>query len=136
MMNVFMLLTHKADTSFLLSGDSIDFALQKLHASGFSALPVLDKEGHYVGSVSEGDFLWNILENIDDKKYTEKTRVRSILRKDFSPAVRVDVQLETLLSSAIRQNFIPVIDDRDYYIGIVTRKDIILAFNKLYKEKN
>ena len=134
-MNVFMLLTHKANTTFLFSSDMICDALETLHTSGFSALPVLDKEGHYVGSISEGDFLWNILENKDDPKYTEKTRVRSIMRKNFSPAVRVDVQMETLLSSAIRQNFIPVIDDRDFFIGIVTRKDIILAYNKLIEQK-
>ena len=132
-MNVFMLLTHKANITYLLSTDLITEGLEKLHSSGFSALPVLDKEGHYVGSVSEGDFLWNILENKDDPKYTERTRVESIMRKDFSPAVRVDVQMETLLSSAIRQNFIPVIDDRDFFIGIVTRKDIILAFDKKNK---
>ena len=134
-MNVFMLLTHKANTSYLLSSDLISEGLQKLRDSGFSALPVLDKEGHYVGSVSEGDFLWNILDNSEDKKYTERTRVKSIMRKDFSPAVRVDVQMETLFSSAIRQNFIPVIDDRDFFIGIVTRKDIILAYNKLVEQQ-
>ena len=135
-MNVFMVLTHKADTVFLQENDSIASSIEILHASGYSALPVLDQEGHYVGSVSEGDFLWNLLNHSDYKKYAEKTRLKSIMRKDFTPAVRADVQMDTLLSSAIRQNFIPVIDDRDIFIGIVTRKDIILAFNKLYGKKN
>ena len=134
-MNVLMLLTHKANTTYLFSSDLISEGLEKLRSSGFSALPVLDREGHYVGSVSEGDFLWNLIENKDDPKYPEKTRVKSIMRKNFSPAVRVDVQMGTLLSSAIRQNFIPVIDDRDYFIGIVTRKDIILACNNLFEQQ-
>lgn len=134
-MNVLMLLTHKANTTYLLSNDTVAEGLEKLHASGYSALPVLDREGHYAGSVSEGDFLWNILDNKDDPRYTEKTRVKSIMRKNFSPAVRVDVQMGTLLSSAIRQNFIPVIDDRDFFIGIVTRKDIILACNNLFEQQ-
>jgi len=43
--------------------------------------------------------------------------------------------METLFSNAIRQNFIPVIDDRDFFIGIVTRKDIILAYNKLVEQQ-
>ena len=32
---------------------------------------------------------------------------------------------DALLESAMNQNFIPVIDDLDNFIGIVTRRDII-----------
>ena len=33
--------------------------------------------------------------------------------------------MDALLESAMNQNFIPVIDDLDKFIGIVTRRDII-----------
>jgi CBS domain-containing protein len=33
--------------------------------------------------------------------------------------------MEDLLDRAINQNFVPVIDDQDHFIGIVTRKEII-----------
>lgn len=133
-MNVLMLLTNKADTAYLYENDTIRDGLEKLRQSGYTAIPVLDREGHYVGSVSEGDFLWNLLDHRMEKEFTGK-RVRHIMRKDFSPAVRVDVPMESLLSSAIRQNFIPVTDDRGFFIGIVTRKDIILTYDKLLQEK-
>jgi len=128
-MNVLMLLTNKANTTYILESDSLADGLARLRESGFSAIPVLDREGHYVGSISEGDFLWYILDHKDDTS-AEKTRVKSIMRKNFSPAVRIDVQMDTLLSSAIRQNFVPVVDDRGFYIGIVTRKDILLSYTK------
>ena len=44
------------------------------------------------------------------------------------PAVRITVTMDALLESAMNQNFIPVIDDLDNFIGIVTRKDIIRHF--------
>ena len=34
-------------------------------------------------------------------------------------------QMEDLLAKAINQNFVPVLDDKGSFIGIVTRKDII-----------
>ena len=36
--------------------------------------------------------------------------------------------MEELLSAAMNQNFIPVVDDLGTFIGIVTRKDIIRYF--------
>ena len=45
-------------------------------------------------------------------------------RADYTP-VRVDSDMEDLLDKAMRQNFVPVIDDQKNFIGIVTRRDIM-----------
>ncbi len=54
--------------------------------------------------------------------------MRDLLRKDFNPAVKIDVQMDELLNRAMNQNFIPVIDDLGTFIGIVTRQDILRYF--------
>ena len=54
----------------------------------------------------------------------EELRVRDIIGSKY-PAVRITVTMDALLESAMNQNFIPVIDDLDNFIGIVTRRDII-----------
>ena len=54
--------------------------------------------------------------------------MRDILREGFNPAVRIDVTMDELLERAMRQNFVPVTDDFDTFIGIVTRQDIIRNF--------
>ena len=33
--------------------------------------------------------------------------------------------MEDLLDKAINQNYVPVVDDQGYFIGIITRKEII-----------
>jgi CBS domain-containing protein len=38
------------------------------------------------------------------------------------------MKMDELLNRSMSQNFIPVTDDRDYFIGIVTRQDIIRSF--------
>ena len=54
--------------------------------------------------------------------------VRDILRTDNYPSVGITVTMEDLLTNAMNQNFIPVVDDAGSFIGIVTRKDIIRYF--------
>lgn len=40
----------------------------------------------------------------------------------------ITVSMEELLTSAMNQNFVPVVDDLENFIGIITRKDIIRYF--------
>lgn len=125
-MNVISLLTPKAQTAYLYEDATIRQGLEKLRIYGYTALPVLDRDGSYVGTVSEGDFLWSILDREDHSmKGQEKVRLRTILRRDFNPAVRIDVEMSELLDRAMKQSFIPVVDDRGAYVGMVTRQNII-----------
>ncbi len=125
-MNALMLLKYKDAVAYLLENDTLKDGLAKLMEHGYTAIPVLTEKGTYAGSVTEGDFLRHILKNYG-QDLSKDIYIRDIIRKDFLPPVRVDVNMEQLLEMSMRQNFIPVIDDRDYFIGIVTRQDIIRA---------
>ena len=107
--------------------------LEKLRRSGFTAIPVIDSEDRYVGVISEGDFLWNILahnQKLDDitLKSLEHLTVRDMLQNGKIRPVCIDTAMEELLEQAQSQNFVPVIDDRNVFIGIITRSDIIKYF--------
>lgn len=43
--------------------------------------------------------------------------------------------MEELINRAMNQNFVPVVDDQDKFIGIITRKDIIQYFYNKLNEK-
>lgn len=125
-MNVITLLTPKAQVAYLYDDFTIRQGLEKLRAHGYSAIPVLSRDGTYVGSVSEGDFLWSLIDNEDNSlRKQEKLPLKSIVRGEFHPAVSVRVTMEELLEQAMRQSFIPVVDDRGAFIGIVTRQTIM-----------
>ena len=133
-MNVISLLTPKASVAWLYEDFTLRQGLEKLRHHGYTAIPVLARDGRYVGTVSEGDFLWQLL-SADQETLTaysmkdmEKLRVRDILRGNNYPPVRITVTMEALLQSAMNQNFIPVVDDLGNFTGIVTRKDIIRYF--------
>ena len=49
--------------------------------------------------------------------------------------VHIDAEMEELLSRATDQNFVPVVDSRDVFIGIVRRRDLIQYCLRLVQEK-
>lgn len=125
-MNVISLLTPKAQVAYLYDDYTVRQGLEKLRAHGYTAIPVLSRDGSYVGTVSEGDFLWSLLDHRDNSLAAqEKLPLKKVMRKTFNPAVSVRVSMEELLDQAMRQSFIPVVDDRGAFVGIVTRQSIM-----------
>lgn len=132
-MNIASFLLPKAEVAYLRDDMTLRQGLEKLRRSGFTAIPVIDIEDRYVGVVSVGDFLWNILsynQTLEDitLKNLEHMKVRDFLQNGKVKPACIDTAMENLLECAKNQNFVPVIDDRNVFIGIVTRSDIIKYF--------
>jgi CBS domain-containing protein len=133
-MNIASFLIPRSMVTYLYDDFSLRQALEKMKYHGRTAVPVITRENKYVGTLSEGDLLWYLT---DYMKYSEKNKksvdfrdFESIFLKDFlckgnNPPVRIGTGYIELVDRAINQNFIPVIDDRDSFIGIVTRKSVI-----------
>ena len=127
-MNIAMLMIPKVMTVTLHENNTIRQGLEVLGRCRYTALPVLDELERYVGSVSEGDFLQHILRTgSTDLKQQERFYIRDILRRDFCPALGIDADLSVVIQAALRQNFVPVVDDRNALCGIVTRQKLIGA---------
>lgn len=125
-MNILFLLKPKATIVYLSGNSTIRQGIEKFKAHGYTAVPVIDDEGKYLGTVSEGDFLWDIVDNNSfDIKDKEHTYIYSIIRSEYNPAIKVDTSMEDLFDRITNQNFVPVVDDRNFFVGIITRKDVI-----------
>lgn len=129
-MNIPSLLIPKANVEYLRTKDSIEFALDIFRRNSYSAVPVINSDGIYRGTITEGDFLYYIMDNPDAN--LKKVKVRNILREDFYEAVKITASIDKLLIKCLDQNFVPVTDDRDVFVGIVTRKVI---FKNIYEEQ-
>ena len=125
-MNILFFLKPKVDLAYLDENCTLRQALEKIKHYGFAAIPVIDAKGKYVGTISEGDLLWEVLEReSDDSKDAKKRRVKDIIGSRQHVPVNVNSDINDLFLKAIEQNFIPVTDDRDMFIGIVTRRDVL-----------
>ena len=130
-MNVIMLLKPKDTIKYIYDKNTLRQGIEKLRAHSYTAIPVISKDGKYVGTVSEGDFLYYILDKQNNNlKEQEKHFVSDIIRKDFNPAVNIEVTIDELLDRALKQNFVPVTACRGTFIENITRQDIIKYFMK------
>ncbi|MCR5617443.1 MAG: CBS domain-containing protein [Clostridiales bacterium] len=134
-MNVAFFMQPKSSVAFLYNDFTVRQALEKMHYHGYTAIPVLDREGHYLGTVSEGDFLWFIVKGEGNEAHTmaienlEDFGLEEInIDPSKNPSVLITASIDELLMRAMNLNFIPVVDDRNLFIGIVTRKDVIKHF--------
>lgn len=125
-MNILFFLTPKVDVAYIYDTFSLRQVLEKMEYHKYSCIPVINEKGKYVGTITEGDLLWGLKKRGDlNLKGAEEVPITSFKRRaDYTP-VRVDSDMEDLLDKAMRQNFVPVIDDQKNFIGIVTRRDIM-----------
>ena len=125
-MNILFLLKPKSTIVYLSGNNTIRQGIEKFKAHGYTAVPVIDDEGKYLGTISEGDFLWNIVnENTFELKENEHRYIYSIIRTNYNPAIKIDTTMNELFERITNQNFVPVVDDRNFFVGIITRKDVI-----------
>ena len=126
MNNILFFLTPKAMCAFLYDDFTMRQALEKMEASGYAALPILNKRGEYRGTLTEGDLLWG-LKNLCymDIRQAEAHRIMTIAHRKDNIPVRVTTSMQELVCRAQNQNFVPVVDDYGSFIGIVTRSAII-----------
>ena len=132
-MNILFFLTPKSDVAYIFEDETLRQTVEKMEHRKFSCIPILNKEGQYTGTISEGDLLWGIkLLNINstDLKEMENVSIMAIPRRATYKPVHADADMEDLIGKALNQNFVPVLDDQKCFIGIITRKDIIQYFYK------
>lgn len=140
-MNILFFLIPKSDVAYIYENETLRQTLEKMENRKYSCIPLLSMDGKYSGTISEGDLLWGMKRmQSPDLKDTEDISILAIPRRANYKAVRANSSMESLLDRAINQNFVPVVDDAGYFIGIITRKEIIKycykELKKLSAEKN
>ena len=127
MESVLKLITPKKATYYLLDSSTIRQALEKFDVHKFSVVPLLSKDGKYVGTLSEGDILRFIKNNTNfDITQAENVQVKDIEHYRSYKCLKIDATIEEVYALTLDQNFVPLIDDQDHYIGIVKRRDVLV----------
>ncbi len=128
-MNVAFFLTPKADVAWVRTTSTLRQAIERMEHHRYTAVPLLSPEGRYSGTLTEGDLLWFMKQHptlrFEDTEYIPLETVSR--RLDLRP-IHVDAEVEQLLSLILDQNFVPVVDDREVFIGIVRRRAVLAHF--------
>lgn len=130
-MNVLFLLTPKNDVEYVFDYYTLRQTLEKMEYHRYSSIPMINKDGKYIGVISEGDILWFIKDKNNLNLFeSEKISTLEVPRYRDYESVHVETNIEDLFSKILIQNFVPIVDDREIFIGIVTRKDVLNYFYK------
>ena len=125
-MNILKLLKPKAVIDYVQEDFTVRQAIEKMRHHGFTAVPVVGKDGEYVKTLAEGDILWFMLDNeIEDIKELEHYSVSNIPRRVKSEPVCIYSSIEDLILLSMNQNFVPIVDGRGVFCGIITRRGVI-----------
>ena len=125
-MNILFFLSPKQDLMYVYDDFTLRQTLEKWENNRYASIPVLNRKGEYVGTLTEGDILWGLKQQHGlDIEAAEDVPISSFAHKRDYKAVTVTTSMDQLIEAAMNQNFVPVIDDQDHFIGIVTRKEII-----------
>ncbi len=126
------LLTPKTKVEYLYNDITVSEAIAKMKRRRYALIPVLERNSNrYLYSISSGDLLYKITE-IGDVKKAESLPLSEVeINRLVIPAPQVqDIEsLGDLLSS---QNFVPIVDEKGIFLGLVTRRSV---FNYLLTEK-
>lgn len=128
-MNIAFFLTPKSEVVYEDTKSTMRQVLERMEYHRYTAVPIIDDKGRYVGTITEGDLLWK-LKNTPDMniKETSNVKVTDIERRTINKPVSINADMESLISLAVNQNFVPVTDDNGIFIGIIKRSDIINYF--------
>jgi CBS domain-containing protein len=132
-MNIFSFLTPKAEVAYLYNDFSIRQALEKMEYHHYSRIPVLNRDGEYIGDITEGDLLWFIKSKNLNMASIEILGISEIPQTKKLDKITIDSSFDDLLEIIINQNYVPVVDDRNKFIGIITRTKVM---SHLYKKEN
>ena len=125
-MNILRFLTPKQDVAFIYEDFSLRQTLEKWKNHRYASIPVLKRSGEYLGTMTEGDILWGIEKmQSRDRETAEITPISSFPRRRDYKAVPATTSMEELLDAAANNNFVPVVDDRNVFIGMVRRNTIL-----------
>ncbi|MEE1042858.1 MAG: CBS domain-containing protein [Clostridia bacterium] len=135
-MNILYFLTPKNQVANICEDSNLRQLMEKLEYHRYTAIPVIDQNGKYVGTVAEGDILRLIKDNFNmNAQAAQGILVKDIPRRVAILPVNANASMDDIVDMAIAQNFVPVTDDNNVFIGIVTRKDILKHFRDKLNSK-
>lgn len=130
-MEIRSFLLPKEEVAYITTSVSMQEAMEQLEHHHYTAIPLIDEEGIYIGTLSEGDLFWK-MKNTPGLTFDNlrEIAITDIKRRIYNECVSVHAHMEDMLALAADQNFVPVVDADRVFLGIIRRKDIIEYYTR------
>lgn len=136
-MNIMRFVIPKSMVEYVTEDSTVRQGIEKMRFHRYVAIPVLDKEGKYIGTLRNDDILKYLLEQGSfDAKASEKEGVINIIGGSYVEPVYHTSSLGEVIEVVKEHNLVPVVDDRGCFIGIILRRDILNYLLKFYNDND
>lgn len=133
-MNILRFLVPKSSVEYISSEATVRQAYEKMRYHSYVAIPVLDNDGLYVGTLRRDDIYKYFFDRGKiDFRTAEKDGIKELIDSDYSKPLYHNSDIQDMIEGVHEHNFIPVVDDRGCFIGIVLRRDVLDFLFKQYK---
>ena len=135
-MNILRFIIPKSLVEYITDESTVRQALEKMRYHRYAAIPVIDREGKYIGTLRNDDILNYFIDRGGfDFRSAERAGVVNIISSSYVKPVYHNASMNELIERVKEHNFVPVVDDRGCFIGIILRRDILNYLLKFYNDK-
>ncbi len=136
-MNIMRFVVPKSQVEYITADSTVRQALEKMRYHRYVAIPVIDGEGKYVGTLKNDDIFAYFLDSgTFDARRAEKDKASDIINRECLAPVYHNASMSELIEQVKEHNFVPIVDDRGCFIGIILRRDILNYLLKFYNKNN
>lgn len=109
--------------------NNLEHALLVLTKIGYAKIPVLDSDGRFKGLLSL-PMITNQMLGLDgiDTSVLGTMTVRDVMERDVA-TIKTPYDVEEVLRLLIDRNFLVVVDEKNHFMGIVTRREVMKSVN-------
>ena len=124
--NILRFVIPKSLVEYIDEDSTVRQALEKMLYHRYNAIPVIAKDGSYVGTLRNDDIFKYFLDTGSfDRTDAEDTPVTEIIDSGYGKALLHSASMKELIESVKEHNLVPIVDDRGCFIGIILRRDIL-----------
>ncbi|MCR4561649.1 MAG: CBS domain-containing protein [Bacilli bacterium] len=132
MESFFEVLVPKAEVEFVFQEDTVRQVLERMAIKRYGTVPVIEKDtGKYIRSLSEGDVLFYLRDHKLDFKELESCSCKDIPSSRNIEAISIYEDIQKLRDMILNSNYVPVVDDRGVFMGLITRRKFLLAIGEM-----
>ena len=134
--NILRFVIPKSLVQYISAESTVRQALEKMLYHKYSAMPVIDGEGKYVGTLRSDDiFKFFLASGNFDKTAAEELGVADILNPNAVKPLFHNATIKDLLEEVKEHNLVPIVDDRGCFIGLILRRDVLNFLLKDFKDE-
>ena len=125
-MNILRFIIPKSQIVYITDTATVRQALEKMQYHRYIAIPVLDREGKYIGTLRSDDlFGYFLREGSFDRRSAEEVMAKELASSSDCLPLKHSSSITELIEGVREHNFVPVVDDRDCFIGIILRRTVM-----------